>query len=293
VEELKTLELAGGLRLDYRVQRCSGESNGLIVLLHGLASNLTRWSELVEQTSLTQDWDLLRLNLRGHGYPPWRGRLDMEAWCADLARLLDAERRERAFFIGHSLGAQIAVYFAHWYPRRTAGLVLIDPVLGGALLGQLRLVRRFAFLLKGISAVVRLLNRLGIHRRHIPPRDLRVLDEAMRRELLAEGRVEEMVKRYSSPLPDFRHFPTASLLQEVIQMVRPLPDLSRITVPVLVVQSRGATYSDPAATRQSIERIPIVDTATIDAYHWPLTEKPDETRRTIERWFDKAEPGSS
>ncbi|HSH43244.1 MAG TPA: alpha/beta hydrolase [Arenicellales bacterium] len=290
MEELKTLELTGGLRLEYRIHRCSRGANGLIVLLHGLASNLTRWSELVEQTSLAQGWDLLRLNLRGHGYPPWRGRLDMETWCADLARLLDAEGRERAFFIGHSLGAQIAVWFAHRQPRRTAGLVLIDPVLGGALLGQLSLVRRFAFLLKGVAGLVCLLNRLGIHRRNIPSRDLRALDEAMRRELLSEGRIEEMVKRYSSPLPDFRHFPSASLLQEVIEMVRPLPDLSSVTVPVLVVQSRGATYTDPAAARRSIERMPDADTVVIDAYHWPLTEKPDETRRAIESWFDKQAP---
>lgn len=291
MEQLKRLAVPGGLEIDYRVHRCRGRSRGLIVLLHGVASNMTRWSELVDQTTLTSSWDMLRLNLRGHGPPHWRGRLDMEAWCDDLVRLLDAEQCHRAFFIGHSLGAQIAIYFAHWHASRTAGLVLIDPILGAeTLIGRLRWAARLTPLLKAAIAVIRLLNRLGLYRRRLPPRDLRALDETMRQELLAEGRVEEMVARYASPLPDFRHFPTASFLQEIVQMVRPLPDLSGIAVPVLVLLARGATYAEPRATRERIETFPRAETVEIDAHHWPLTEKPDEIRRAIERWFSAATP---
>lgn len=293
MEELKRLPIEGGPEIEYRVSRCAGSSKGLIVLLHGVASNMTRWSELVETTSLTRNWDVLRLNLRGHDTPAWRGRLDMETWCDDIMRLLDAERRERAFFVGHSLGAQIAVFFAQRHPERTAGLVLIDPILSDALLGHLKVARRFTFLLKAVVAVIGLLNRLGIHRRHIPSRDLRALDEEMREELLAEGRTAELVKRYGSPLPDLRSFPTASFLQEIVQVVRPLPDPSGISAPVLVVLSSGATYTDPRATRESVARFPQATTVTIDAYHWPLTERPEEVRAAIERWFAALNPGNS
>lgn len=284
LENAQRLPVEGGAVIEYRLRRAAGSPRGIVVMLHGLASNMTRWTELVEKTTLKEAWDMLRLDLRGHGEAPWRGRLDMETWCRDLAALLDAEGYDRAVFIGHSLGAQIAVHFGCWYPGRTAGLVLIDPILGDALLGHLRVAGRFVFLLKAAAVVILLLNRLGIHRRRIPMRDLRALDEQMRAELLAEGRIDEMVERYSSIKPDLKHFPVANFLQEIVQMVRPLPDPSTIEAPVLVVLSSGATYTDPEATRRGIERFPNAETVFIDAYHWPLTEKPDEIREAIERW---------
>ena len=291
MEQTKTLAVGGGLELQYRIRRRGDTSRGLIVLLHGVASNLTRWSEFVGRTALKDSWDLIRINLRGHGEPPWRGRLDMETWCDDLLRLLDHERCPRTYFIGHSLGAQIAVYFAHWHPSRTAGLVLIDPVLGGALLGHLRLASRFAFILRAVVAAVRIFNRLGIYRRHIPSRDLHVLDEKMREEYLDHGRVEEMVNSYSSPIPDLKHFPVASFFQEILQMARPLPDVAGIAAPVLVVLSNAPTYTDPLATRDAITRFRRAETVTIDAYHWPLTEKPDHTRQAVEDWFANLDQG--
>jgi len=284
MEELKHIKAGDGATLGYRILRAGGQSRRLIVLVHGVASNMSRWSELVDHTSLTESWDLLRLDLRGHGESLWRGLLDMETWCNDLLRVLGAEGYERAVIVGHSLGAQIAVHFASWHPSRTNAIVLIDPIVSGALLGHLRLARRFMFLLKLLIAAVRLLNVLGVYRRRIPQRDLRVLDEQMRRELLAEGRVEEMVERYSSVKPDMRHFPTANFLQEIIQMVRPLPDLSSIEAPALALLSSGVTYTDPAATRRAIDGLRDATTVTIDAYHWPLTEKPDDVRRAIEKW---------
>lgn len=113
----------------------------------------------------------------------------------------------------------------------------------------------------------------------------------MRRELLAEGRVEEMVKRYSSVKPDMTHFPTANFLQEIVQMVRPLPDPATVETPVLVLLSSGVTYTDPAATRRAIDGFHNATTVTIDAYHWPLTEKPDEVRGAIEEWAAKLSAG--
>lgn len=284
MEELKHIEGGDGAALAYRVLRAGGRSRGLIVLVHGVASNMTRWSELVDNTSLTETWDLLRVDLRGHGESLWRGRLDMETWCEDLLRVLDAEGYDKAVIVGHSLGAQIAVHFASWHPSRTNGIALIDPIVSHTLLGHLRLASRFVFLFKALIAVIRLLNATGIYRRHIPSRDLRELDEKMRRELLDEGRIEEMVKQYSSVKPDMTHFPTANFLQEIVQMVRPLPDLSTVQSPVLVLLSSGVTYTDPEATRRAIDDFQYATTVTIDAYHWPLTEKPDDVRRAIEGW---------
>ena len=69
-----------------------------------------------------------------------------------------------------------------------------------------------------------------------------------------------------------------------MQMVRSLPALSGIKVPVLILLSRGVTYTDPDRSREIMTRIPDVKIVPIDAYHWPLTERPAEVREAIESW---------
>lgn len=259
----------------------------VLVLLHGMASNHTRWSEFLEHTNLKEGWDILRPDLRGHGASFTRSPVGAKRWCADLLALLDHEGYRRAVFVGHSLGAQVAVQFAARHPDRTHGMVLIDPVFHGTLRGSALWIRRFTPLLHVLIGVVRLLNLLGLHRRHVPNRDLRALDEQTRAKLLNIGKQEEMVKLYSSPWLDLRFFPTANYLQEFIEVTRPVPSLRHIPVPTLVLLSQGVTFTDPAETRRRIAGLPHVETGDVPAYHWPLTEKPREVREAIERWCEK------
>lgn len=284
MEQSKTLVLPDGLALAYRVRYAAPRAGRLIVLLHGMASNLTRWSEFVEHTALTENWDVLRLDLRGHAGSFTRGPIDMHRWCDDLARLLDAEGYAAAVLVGHSLGAHVALEFAAAQSRRVAGLVLIDPALRPALRGRLRWLARLRLVLKLGVWLARALNAMGFRRDAIPTRDLRALDETVRRELLGAGDAAGFVRRYSSIRADLRFFATAHFLQEGYEMLRPLPRLDAITGPVLVMLSSGLTYTDPERTRQTLERLSRMTIATIDAYHWPLTERPREVRAAIEQW---------
>ena len=282
------LTVSDGTVLGYRLwQAAENPSRRVIVLLHGMASNLTRWSEFLEYTTLTRSWDILRPDLRGHGESFTRGRIGVKRWCPDLLAVLDKEGYEQAVLIGHSLGAQVAVEFAARFPARTHGLVLIDPILTGTLHGSAIWIRRFAPLIWLAVGLIRLLNLFGLYRRRIPPRDLRRLDEQTRGRLLEQGKQEEMIRLYTSPLADLKHFPTASYLQEYIEVTRPLPPLADIRLPTLVLLSRGVTFTDPEATKRLLAPLSHVEIATIDAYHWPLTEKPADVRRAIEDWCTK------
>lgn len=284
METAKIHVMADGTPLHYRIRRAD-RPQGVVVLLHGLASNLTRWSEFVEQTRLRRTWDLLRIDLRGHGESMMRGRIGMEIWSNDLADVLDAEGYPQAVLVGHSLGAHLALHFAARFPGRARGLVLIDPVFPRALRGYRRWLMRLRGLLGAAAALVRLANALGLRRRTFPRRDLRVLDEQVRAELLAAGNNREFVRRYSSMRADLVYFPVSHYLQELNEMLRPLPPLAALDVPILVLLSRGVTYTDPAATERLLDAAPNVERATIDAYHWPLTEQPQQVREAIEAWF--------
>jgi len=287
METIRILPAANGATLGYRLLRGATAPRRLIVLLHGVASNMSRWSEFVEHTSLKQTWDVLRPDLRGHGESFLRGGLSLEIWCRDLRDILDAEGYEQALLIGHSLGAQVAVQFAARYPARVRGLVLIDPIFHQALRGGMRVLSRLRPAVSLLAVLLRLLNRLGLRRRHIPVRDLRKLDEKTRQDLLAAGRQKEMIELYSSPWEDLKFFPIASFLQEVIEISRPLPALAEIKVPILALLSSGITYTDPGITQKMLAGNAQVQTVTVDAYHWPLTEKPQQVREAIEKWCER------
>jgi pimeloyl-ACP methyl ester carboxylesterase len=148
----------------------------------------------------------------------------------------------------------------------------------------MRTVSRVQPVIQGIVSVILFLNRLGLRRRHVTSRDLRKMDEATRAKLLGAGKQEEMIALYSSPWEDLRFFPVASYLQEMLEIIRPLPPLSQIPAPILALLSKGITYTDPETTRRVLSEHPQAQIETIDAYHWPLTEKPAQVRAAIETW---------
>ena len=287
MEAIRILPTADGATLGYRLFHGAAAPRRLIVLLHGVASNMSRWSEFVEHTSLKETWDLLRPDLRGHGESFTRGRLGLEIWCRDLRDVLDAEGYDQALLIGHSLGAQVAVQFAARYPARVRGLVLIDPLFHQALRGGMRVLSRLRPAVGLLAVLVRLLNALGLRRRHLPVRNLRKLDEKTRQDLLSAGKQKEMIELYSSPWEDLKFFPLASFLQELVEISRPLPALAEIKVPILALLSSGITYTDPDITQKTLAGNARVQTVTVDAYHWPLTEKPRQVREAIEKWCER------
>jgi esterase len=282
-ETFRTLTVPGGATLAYGVER--GEApRGVIVLVHGMASNMSRWSEFQELTTLKKLWDLLRLDLRGNGGSVFRGRISMETWCDDIAALLDGEGYSRAILVGHCLGANIAVRFAARYPGRTAGLILIEPLFPQAFAGVLNKLRPFHRLLSPLICLVRLVNRLGVYRRHFPRLDLRELDRETRALMAEAGGPEALIKRYASPFLDLRYLPTTAYLQCLRELYRPLPPLAEIKAPMLLLFSTGKVFSDSELARKLCEALYDCSTEVLDSHHWIPTEKPAEMRAAIERW---------
>ena len=257
-----------------------------LVLIHGAASNLTRWSEFVEQTKLQEKRDILRLDLRGHTQSLYRGRISLEIWSDDIARILRQEGFDRAILAGHCLGANTAIMFGARHPQMTASLILLEPILHSALTGPLRRLQPFTPLLKLAIVGIRVLNRLGLHRRHIQTLNLRELDREFRARLQGPGGEEALKKRYASPLHDLKIMPSANFLQDLVEVIRPLP-LKQIQAPFLALLSSGRTFADPVQTRMTLERLPHGTIETLESKHWIPTEQPQAMREAIEAWCEK------
>jgi esterase len=281
----RALKLPDGMTIAYRVTPAESRRPGrALVLLHGLASNLTRWSEFVAQSSLAARWDLIRVDLRGHGASPAPGPLSLERWADDLAAILEREAHPRAVLVGHSLGAQVALVFAVRHRERTAGLVLIDPLFREALRGRAALIARGGPLFRAGAGMVRAGHALGLGRKTVPPLDLAELDREARKALASAESTEAFVRHYSSPRADLRYFPTEHYLQELAEMFRRAPPLEAIRAPVLMLLSRGGTFADPARTQLVVAGFHDAEIVMIEAEHWPLTERPVEVRRAIAEW---------
>jgi pimeloyl-ACP methyl ester carboxylesterase len=271
-----------GAGIAYRIWK-PGAPRRLLVLLHGLGSNMTRWTEFASQTALAASWDLLRLDLRGHNLSLHRGRIGMREWCADLSAILAAEGYRQGVIAGHCLGADIGMEFAVRHPERTAGLILIEPVFRAALIGGMARLARLRPGFIALAGVVRVLNAVGIHRRRLAPLDLEALDRETR-ALMARPEGADALARYVSPLLDLRTTATAVYLQSLIALTGPPVDLRAIRAPVLALLTRTGDFTDRAVTLRFLERLADCRTVTMEARHWIPTEQPEAMREAIEGW---------
>jgi len=263
-----------------------------LLLLHGMGSNLTRWSEFVHETTLRPRYGMLRCDLRGHGGSQLRTRLSMELWCDDLERALDAAGcRRGAFPIGHSLGALLALWFALRHPHRVRALVLVEPSFSRAMAGVTPWLRHVHWLFSTAGRAVLALNRLGLRRRRLPTRDLWQWDRRTRRELLGSEHRDEMVKLYKSFMVDLQYNATASYLQDFAQVLRPLPRLDAVRVPCLTLLSSDTTFADRDTTLSILSALPDNRVETLPATHWIMTETPHAARDLIDDWCEQVAGG--
>ena len=282
-EEKRSFRARGGAVIAYRMHRAGGAGRTL-VLIHGLASNMSRWSEFAAQTSLQSSWNILRIDLRGQGGSVFRGPAGMDEWCEDLAGIVDAEGVRSAVLAGHCLGANLALRFAAAHPGRVAGLVLIEPMPRRALTGVLRIAALIRPAILLLAWTVRGLNALGLYRRRLETVDLEALDRRARAALAAGAAGAAALRDYASPLADLRSMPLAAYLQGLAALLEPQPDLSGTGVPVLVLTAAHSRFTDAARARRLLDAIPGCEFRELPALHWIPTEAPFEMRAAIEDW---------
>lgn len=286
----RTAVAADGTNLAYWVAGAAGAGERTLLLLHGGASNHTRWSEYVSQTRLASSWRIVTPDLRGCGASMTRGTQDLATWCADLEAILDAEQAGPAVVAGHSFGAQLATHLAAGSPERVRALVLLDPAFQAGLKGRQAMVRRHRWFFVALAGLARAANALGLYRRTLPYNDLRKMDEETRLALAGDTTFEEIARRYSALGPILRYTPVANYLRQALATVSPLPDVSSIAVPVLVLLCGGTTLADLSVNEAEARRFPNVDIHVLEANHWPLTETPGAVREAIDDWVDERFP---
>lgn len=273
--------------LHWSMVRCRASCRGTVVLLHGVASNGSRWEEFVEGTPLRKHWDIIRMDLRGHAASVCSRKARIEDWCGDVAAILDAADVDRAVVVGHSLGAQVAMNFARFYSDRVRALVLLDPLVTAALTPKARGMRRKLPMLRVAEAVTRTMNAMGFVRK-IGPQDLRAMDEQAREKIAKGGReLEEFIAQYSSAKTDLQYIHLAPYLRDLLEVGRKSPRAESIRCPTLVIGSSSGTFTEKEAMAGWVGQLPDGQMRVVTCAHWPMTECPQEVSGVIDRWIEE------
>jgi len=261
----------------------AAQPQAILMCLHGLASNASRWYEYLHLSQLREHCHLAAMDLRGHGRSLVYKHYTRAEWCADLDQILH-QFDLPAFLIGHSLGAQVALHYASQAAISPAGMILIDPVFPQALTGTLRKVARLRILVRAGAALLRLLYKLGWRKRDYTYRDLHQLDLDTR-AFLAANPDKGIADLYMDPFADLEFMPLVNYLQDLYEVTRPLPPLANIHTPILVLLSAGASTSHVDTNREILSALPNCEVQTVDADHWLLTERPVQAREIIDGWI--------
>ncbi len=281
-ESIESFTASDGASLRFGISR-HRDSTSAVVMLHGMASNMTRWSEFVANTSLTEQFTVIRLDLRGHAGSVYRGRIDLERWCHDIAEYLQAQNISQVVLVGHCLGANLATHFCAHYREMTKGVVLIEPIVRQALVGVLARAAKWRPALAALIAMVRALNALGLYRRTLAPLDLAQLDEQTR-QIMAEHHGEFLKERYGSVRQDLRQVPTAVYLQDLLAVTAQMPEQGLGNTPALAMLASQSTFTDRDKTLAWLAEQQNCLIESVQAIHWIPTEQPQQMRELIENW---------
>lgn len=105
--------------------RWGTRGNPGVVLVHGGGAHAHWWAFLAPL--LTSSYDVVALDLSGHGDSDRRATYPRETWAKEIIAVGDAMQfPSPPIVIGHSLGGLIAIIAASLYGDRLAGAIIVD-----------------------------------------------------------------------------------------------------------------------------------------------------------------------
>jgi|SRR5690625_914919 len=93
-----------------------------IVLLHGFTGTKRTWQSLVEV--LKDTYQVITVDLPGHGKTKTRTERSMKQCCDDLQYLIKYLGFSKVHMLGYSLGGRTALSFSIYYPEKVSSLIL-------------------------------------------------------------------------------------------------------------------------------------------------------------------------
>lgn len=254
-----------------RVRYVRTGSGSPLLLVHGLASSIFTWKELL--APLAREHDVVALDLPGFGGSDQPADLSGELYPGVLSALLQRLGLARADVVGHSLGGAASVMLAASRPERVGRLVLLDAA--GFNLGAAEM----PWLVRAASwpPIGGMLQRLPLRRSLVRLGLRQVFHDD---ELVNEARVEEYWWPLARPgaIVSLR-----SLLASREALAGRFPALAaRVRAPTLLIWCRQDTWIPLSNAERFLAAI--ADSRKVvleDCGHMPQEERPAELLREL------------
>lgn len=133
---------------DNLIRYCREGEGPPLMLVHGVGASLASWNGVVE--SLSESFEILRLDLRGHGKSAHiEGSYSIDAFAEDVLKVMDEAGIARMHLAGFSLGGLIAQKLAVDWPERFDRIVILSAVAGRTPEEREKVVARLGMIQEG------------------------------------------------------------------------------------------------------------------------------------------------
>jgi pimeloyl-ACP methyl ester carboxylesterase len=264
-------ETVAGRRVRF-VRKGSGPA---IVLLHGFASSIYTWKDVLPV--LARDHDVMALDLPGFGQSDCPPDVSFDEYPGVVLGLLDRLGLRRATLVGNSMGGAVAVVVAAEKPDRVERLVLVDAA--GFNLEEKN--RPWPLRVVGSAPVAAVLDRMPLRR---------LLVEASLRQvffdhaLVTGDRVDEYLEpllRPGAPRAIRSLLASRSLRPDAVQRL-----LAEVRAPALILWGREDAWIPVSQADRFAEALPGSRLFVLDrSGHMPQEERPAEVARRIEEFL--------
>ena len=98
-----------------------------VLLVHATGFHARCWDQVIAE--LPRDWNIVSVDMRGHGRSQKKGPYTWEQYGSDLVELTSQLAIKNAIGVGHSMGGYCVTQAAAILPDVLSDLVLVDPVI--------------------------------------------------------------------------------------------------------------------------------------------------------------------
>ena len=95
-----------------------------LIIVHGLYGASDNWVKIGKM--LSNHFEVYIIDQRNHGRSPHHAVHNYEEMRNDLYDFMDVHNIKKALLLGHSMGGKTVMFFAHKYPERVNGLIVVD-----------------------------------------------------------------------------------------------------------------------------------------------------------------------
>ena len=253
-------------RMDVRyVRKGQGPT---VILIHGLASSIYTWADVIGP--LSQNFDVIALDLPGFGASSQPPDLTFDDYPATITGLMKALGVPRAHFVGNSMGGAVSLLLAVRHRKLVDRVVLLDSAGFNLKPGE----RPFLAKLLASRAAGSFADRLPVHRL--------LTRFTLKRLIKDESRLtDERINEYMAPTlrPGAMASARSLMLSRLDENFE--ADLAGIQAKTLVLWGRFDPWLPESHADRFVAAIKGARKVVLETGHMPQEERPAEVARLI------------